>query len=227
MNCAQPYATHRATSDVARVRGIIFDCDGVLFDSKEVNRKYYNALRFSLDLPPLSESELEYAHMQTVSRALDRIIPENRKKEMHNVRKKLSYKDYIPYLRPMNGLYALLGTLRSLGIRMAVNTNRLDTMEMILDRFDLSRFFFPVITSQKVAFPKPHPEGIHTILRVWQLERDEVRYVGDSKVDEITASRAGVRFWAYGDDGLLAHRHVSDFWYLRNRIRKMYEMQER
>ncbi|MGX9366489.1 HAD family hydrolase [Desulfoplanes sp. PS50] len=218
MNCAQPYATHRATSDVARVRGIIFDCDGVLFDSKEVNRKYYNALRFALDLPPLSESELDYAHMQTVSKALDRIIPENRKNEMHRVRRKLSYKDYIPYLKPMDGIYALLETLRSLGIRMAVNTNRLDTMERILERFDLSMYFFPVITSARVAFPKPHPEGIHAILKKWRLDRDEVRYIGDSRVDEVTASRAGVRFWAYDNDGLLAHRHISDFWALKNAL---------
>jgi HAD superfamily hydrolase (TIGR01509 family) len=217
MYYAQSPSTHRA-AETARVRGIIFDCDGVLFDSKEVNRRYYNALRSALDLPPMTESELEYVHMQTVSKALDRIIPEDRKNELPAVREKLSYGEYIPYLRPMNGLYALLDTLRSLGIRMAVNTNRLDTMERILDRFDLSMYFFPVITSARVAFPKPHPEGVHAILKAWRLEKDEVRYIGDSKVDETTASRAGVRFWAYCNKSLLAHRHVSDFWALKNEI---------
>jgi HAD superfamily hydrolase (TIGR01549 family) len=203
------------------VRGIIFDCDGVLFDSKEVNRQYYNALRFALGLPELSPSELEYAHMQTVSKALDRIIPRDRMQEMHKVRQKLSYKDYIPHLRPADGLYALLDTLRHLGVRMAVNTNRLDTMEVILERFDLSVYFFPVITSARVAFPKPHPEGIYAILRAWKLGREEVRYIGDSKVDEITANRAGVRFWAYGNEKLTAHRHIADFWTLKNELVRM------
>ena len=216
MTCARPFSTHRAASPAARVRGVIFDCDGVLFDSKEVNRRYYNALRLALGLPKLSESELEYAHMQTVSKALDRIIPRDRMGEMHEVRKKLSYKKYIPYLQPAGGLYEFLDTLRARGIRMAVNTNRLDTMERILDRFDLSMYFFPVITSAKVAFAKPHPEGINAILKVWKLGRDEVRYIGDSKVDEITATRAGVRFWAYDNEKLMAHRHVSDFWALKN-----------
>ncbi|GAU09527.1 hypothetical protein DPF_2254 [Desulfoplanes formicivorans] len=200
------------------MRGIIFDCDGVLFDSKEVNRRYYNALRCALGLPELSLAELEYAHMQTVSRALERIIPRDRMQEVHEVRKELSYKDYIPYLKPAEGLYALLDTLRSRGVRMAVNTNRLDTMEVILERFDLSMYFFPVITSARVVFPKPHPEGIHAILRAWKLGREEVRYIGDSKVDEITAIRAGVRFWAYGNEKLMAHRHIADFWTLKNEL---------
>ncbi|WP_462324359.1 HAD family hydrolase [Desulfoplanes sp.] len=220
MVCSRPLSTHSNGRLSGRVRGIIFDCDGVLFDSREVNRRYYNGLRFALGLPELSESELDYAHMQTVSKALERIIPRERMDEMHAVRKKLSYKKYIPYLQPAGGLYELLDTLGSSGIRMAVDTNRLDTMETILERFDLTRYFFPVITSASVAFPKPHPEGIHAILRAWKFSTDSVRYIGDSKVDEMTASRAGVRFWAYRNKHLLAHRHLIDFWALRAIMRK-------
>ncbi len=211
INQTMPASTPEAVSPDARVRGIIFDCDGVLFDSKEVNRRYYNALRSSLGLPPLSEKELEYAHMQTVAETLEQIIPKERRAELHQIRKELSYHNYIPYLEPSSGLYPLLDTLKKKGIRMAINTNRLDTMERILDHFKLTSYFFPVITSAKVTSPKPDPEGILSILAAWGYAKDEVRYIGDSKVDEITASRAGVPFWAYGNEQLVAHRHLKHF----------------
>jgi phosphoglycolate phosphatase-like HAD superfamily hydrolase len=205
-------------SAFAGVQGIIFDCDGVLFDSREVNRRYYNELRFALDLPALTEDELDYAHMHTVAQALTRIIPEDRMPEMYMVRKRLKYHDFIPYLTPAPGIYELLDTLRSRNIRCAVNTNRLDTMETILTTFDLRQYFFPVITAAKVTFAKPHAEGVHAILAAWGVAKSGVRYIGDSAVDEVTACNAQVDFWAYRNEELLADVYVHDFWDLRRRF---------
>ena len=207
-------------SGFSGVQGIIFDCDGVLFDSREVNRKYYNALRAALDLPPLSEDELDYAHMQTVAKALERIIPADRMAEMHTVREQLKYHAFIPYLTPAPGLYEFLDMLQSRNIRCAVNTNRLDTMDTILATFDLQHYFSPVITSARVTFPKPHPEGVHAILAAWGIDKHTVRYIGDSKVDEDTACSAGVEFWAYRNEHLRAERHISDFWDVRRRMKE-------
>ncbi|MDD2220228.1 MAG: HAD family hydrolase [Desulfoplanes sp.] len=203
---------------LAGVQGIIFDCDGVLFDSREVNRRYYNELRFALNLPALTEDELDYAHMHTVAQALTRIIPEERMPEMYLVRERLKYHAFIPYLTPAPGVYELLDTLRSRNIRCAVNTNRLDTMETILTTFDLRQYFFPVITAAKVTFAKPHAEGIHAILATWGVAKSGVRYIGDSAVDEVTARNAQVDFWAYRNEQLLADVHVHDFWDLRRRF---------
>ena len=205
-------------SAFAGVQGIIFDCDGVLFDSREVNRRYYNELRFALDLPALTEDELDYAHMHTVAQALTRIIPEDRMPEMYIVRKRLKYHAFIPYLTPAPGIYELLDTLRSRNIRCAVNTNRLDTMETILTTFDLRQYFFPVITAAKVTFAKPHAEGVHAILAAWGVAKSGVRYIGDSAVDEVTACNAQVDFWAYRNEELLADVYVHDFWDLRRRF---------
>ena len=36
---------------IAGLKGIIFDCDGVLFDSRDVNIKYYNMIKDALGLP--------------------------------------------------------------------------------------------------------------------------------------------------------------------------------
>jgi len=37
--------------DLRRIRGVIFDCDGVLFDSRNVNRHYYNHMQLGPQIP--------------------------------------------------------------------------------------------------------------------------------------------------------------------------------
>jgi len=61
--------------DLRRIRGVVFDCDGVLFDSRDVNRHYYNHIRGALGLAPMSREEEDYAFMHTVDKAMARIIP--------------------------------------------------------------------------------------------------------------------------------------------------------
>ena len=49
---------------------IIFDCDGVLFDSKEANIAFYNQILSQFNLPPLTIAEVEYVHVSTAEEAL-------------------------------------------------------------------------------------------------------------------------------------------------------------
>ncbi|HEX9949261.1 MAG TPA: HAD hydrolase-like protein, partial [Thermodesulfobacteriota bacterium] len=42
------------------IKVIIFDCDGVLFDSKEANIAFYNQILSQFNLPPLTIAEVEY-----------------------------------------------------------------------------------------------------------------------------------------------------------------------
>ncbi len=37
-----------------RLRAIVFDCDGVLFDSKEANVKFYSHILERVGLPPVT-----------------------------------------------------------------------------------------------------------------------------------------------------------------------------
>jgi HAD superfamily hydrolase (TIGR01509 family) len=200
---------------VRRVKGVIFDCDGVMVDSLEANTVFYNWFKQQCGLPPMDEEETAYVHAHSVKASLARIIPEELHPRVDELRAQVDYRDLLPYIRMEPGLVSLLALLRSQGVSLAVNTNRTTTMELLLDHLGLHGFFFPVVTAGKVSMAKPHPEGVHYILRTWGVAPSEAAYVGDSGVDERTAQTSGVRFWAYKNPKLSAEMLVNDFGDLR------------
>ncbi len=202
------------TERLRQIKGVIFDCDGVLFDSLESNKRYYNSILAHLGLGPMNPEQERFVHMHVVQAALDFIVPASHKGEVEAARQKVDYfTEIMPFLTPEPGIFELLDQLRDVGIRLAVSTNRTTTMDRLAWRFGLHRYFFPIMTAH-TARPKPHPEGVHHILRAWGIDPATVAFVGDSDLDEATARAAGVTFWAYRNPNLNAAMHVSCFWAL-------------
>ena len=131
---------------------------------------------------------------------------------MEAARSQVNYAtEIMPYMKPEPGLYPVLEKLCCKGYQLAVNTNRTNTMEIVLDYFHLTRFFQTVVTARDVT-PKPHPESVYYILEKWGFDPHEVVFVGDSALDARSAHGAGVRFWAYKNVLLHAELHIQDFW---------------
>lgn len=193
------------------VRGVIFDCDGVLIDSFEANRAYYNQYRRHFGLPPMNEDEARDTHILNVFESIRRIIPEHLYDQAVAYRNQLDYREIMPYLKPEPGVRRFVRWLHGAGLLLAVNTNRMDTMPLVLQAIELEGVFHPVMTSATVQRSKPDPEGVEKILAAWGLGRDEVAFLGDSSVDEQTAKNAGVPFWAFKNTALAADLHVPGF----------------
>ncbi len=194
------------------LKGLIFDCDGVLFDSMESNRIYYNAILQRLGLPPMKPEQEAFVHAHAVKESLAFIVPSERWHEVDAARRGVNYfRDIMPHLRPEPGIFPLLDRLKRKGYRLGISTNRTTTMDGLSDRFGLDLYFEPIVTATHYR-PKPHPESLHVILNRWGLSRHEVVFLGDSTVDARTAQAAGVPFWAYRNPSLVAEMHVNDFW---------------
>jgi len=200
---------------VSRVKGVIFDCDGVLVDSMDANRMYYNLIRAKLGMLPMTPQEEEFVHAHAVIASIAHIVPVERLGEADAARREIDYSQMMACTYLQEGLLQFLDVLCDLGIRLAVNTNRTDSMHELLETFGLTRYFDPVITVKDVSHPKPNPEGMHKILRAWGVSRFEVVYIGDTIVDEQTARAAGVPFFAYKNPKLATLRHVASFDALR------------
>lgn len=185
------------TTLAVRPKGIIFDCDGVLIDSRAANAAYYNRVLDLLRLPPMTAEQEAYAFMATSRQALEYIVPPALHGRIAEACRRISYcRDILPLVLLQDGLRELLDKLATAGIRRAVHTNRTDTMEAVLRFFGVERYFSPVMTAGNVA-PKPSPEGVREILRQWNHAPEEVLFLGDSAIDAQTAANAGVPFVAF------------------------------
>ncbi|MGE4299825.1 MAG: HAD family hydrolase [Desulfovibrionaceae bacterium] len=193
------------------LQGLIFDCDGVMFDSWESNKLYYNLILARLGLGPMNPDQERYVHSHAVKACLEYITPRDRWPEMEAARVSVSYVDEIlPHLTPEPDLFPLLERLKAEGVRMAVHTNRTNTMHLLVQRFGFDAFFNPVLSAAEVR-PKPDPEGVEVILQQWDADPAKVAFIGDSDLDEQTAVNGGVRFWAFRSPGLSAELHLTDF----------------
>ena len=181
------------------IRCVIYDCDGVLFDSIESNRKLYNDLCLSMGRDPLREEEVQYIHSHTVYEAIHFLFAhdEGLEKKVLDSMKQIDLRKYIVYLKMEPFLLHMINLLKGNGIFRAINTNRTTSMPHIMERFGLGPFFDMVVTALDVKNPKPHPESIEKILQQFNLKKEEAVFVGDSEVDQQTAKSAGIQFIAY------------------------------
>ncbi|WP_457755746.1 HAD family hydrolase [Thermodesulfatator indicus] len=200
---------------------LVFDCDGVLFDSREANRAYYNAICEAMGRPPLSEEELEVVHMQTAEnsvRYLFRNQPELIDKALE-FQKSLNYEKFIHLMKPEPGLEELVKSIRP-PVKTAISTNRTTTMGRLLEIFNYEPFFDLVVTALVSPKPKPHPEALKMILDHFRVTPKEVLYVGDTEVDYKLTKALNVPLVAFKNPNLEADFHVKSFYELQNLIKK-------
>ncbi len=193
---------------------MIYDCDGVLFDSLEANGRLYSDVCVAIGRPPLNEKELKYVHCHTVVEAIQFISGNDSELEekARGVLKRTDLRNYVKYLKMEPHLLEALDQLKEKRILRAVDTNRTTSMPYIIEDFNLRPYFEMVVTALDVKNPKPHPESVGKILKAFNLKKEEVLFVGDSDVDLGTAMAAGVRFVAYKNPeishGLLIEDHL-------------------
>jgi len=194
------------------IRCVIYDCDGVLFDSFEANTRLYNDLCLAVGRERLREDEMSYVHSHTVYESIHTVFghEDGLERKALEALKKFDLRDYIVYLKMEPHLLEALEGLKKKGILRAVNTNRTTSMPHIMERFNLQPYFELVVTALDVKHPKPHPESIGKILEVFQLKKEEALFIGDSEVDQQTAQASGVRFVAYKNRGMDATFHIED-----------------
>ena len=205
-----PFLSTYFLSMVTKV--LIFDCDGVLFDSKDANIAFYNHILSHLHLPPMTQEEVEYVHASTAEGALRHLFTN---RDPHLLDKGNDYRrgiDYTPFIHLMRMEPYLKELLKALPppIKKAVSTNRTYTIGDVLRLHGLEGEFDLVVSALDVKNPKPHPDSIMTILQHFSITPSQALFVGDSEVDQDAAQAALVPFVAYKNRSLRADYHIDD-----------------
>lgn len=197
---------------MASLKLVVFDCDGVMFDSLDANKDYYNDILAHFGHPPMDEEELRYVHVQQVADSI-RFIFRNHLADLAAAevyRRSLDYSPYLKFMRMESDLPEFMEFLRP-NYRTAISTNRSSTMATVLKIFGLTPYFDKVVTALDVVHSKPHPEALHQILSHFALTAEEAIYIGDSQVDREHSQAVGMRLIAFKNPGLAADYHVSSF----------------
>jgi HAD superfamily hydrolase (TIGR01509 family) len=197
---------------------VIYDCDGVLFDSLESNRRLYNDFCLHFSRPPLTEEELKFVHTHTVFEALHAILGHDAQQEKaaFDFWERIDILPYLDLLQMEPHLLETLDSLKGLGVLRAICTSRSTTMKPIMEKFHLEPHFEMVVTALDVKNPNPHPEAIEKIIAAFGLDRRKMILVGDSANDQQAAQAAGILFAAYknkeiaGDFFIEDHRLIVD-----------------
>jgi phosphoglycolate phosphatase len=181
-------------------RAVVFDCDGVLFDSWRANVAYYDAIRARLALPPMDGAWKNRAHYLAGSQVIEEMFGDDpaRLAEARRIARHIDYEPFYALMEPMPGVFDVLAALRPTW-RLGMATNRGSTVAGVVQRFGLDVWLEAAVGVLDVARPKPHPDVVLECLARLDVPPEAAVYVGDAESDLAAARAAGVRFIAVGD----------------------------
>jgi hypothetical protein len=135
---------------------IIYDCDGVLIDSRESNRAFYNHILERFGLGPLTEAQLAVVHVNTAQGAIDFLFQGHpRRSEAQAYQQTINNALFLPLIRLEPHIREVLIRLRSRYLT-AIATNRGKSLPLVLRNLGLDDLFDLTVSAYEVTRPKPH-----------------------------------------------------------------------
>ncbi len=200
---------------------MVFDCDGVLFDSKLANKEYYNFILKEAGRPPLTQEELEFVHMHSLPECLDYLFRDypalrERAKEVAG---STPYENFFDYMIVEEGLEDFLSWAHT-QFFLALCTNRTTSTVPLLKHFNLLNYFHLIRTA--LDFPKSDPRALKSILEYFKINPKEALYIGDSIIDERLALSCSVPLISYKNPYLKALKVVFHYRELKAFLVKNY-----
>jgi len=195
------------------LRAVIFDCDGVLFDSWRANVAFYNAVLAVLGRPALDAEGERHAHVLSSPQLFATLFGDDAAliERATVLAREVDFGPFYQWMLPAPGLHALLAELKTT-YRLAMATNRGVTAGRVVEHFRLDQFLELTVGIHDVARPKPSPDMIDKCIRHFCIAPDEAVYVGDTQSDREAAHAAGTHFVAVGEavDAPLRIRELRD-----------------
>ena len=180
-------------------KACIFDLDGTLTDTVESLTYSVNATLRELGLGQITPEQCK----AFVGHGARRLIEDSMKAagDEHAARieegmeaygrifeKNCTYK-----VAPYEGIEKLLEDLKSLGVRLAVLSNKPHSQTgKVVDAFFAKDTFVTVQGQQEHIPRKPDPTGLYQVIELLGVAKEECIYIGDSDVDMVTGKSAGV-----------------------------------
>lgn len=204
---------------------VIFDMDGTILNTIDDLTDASNFINQKYGYPLHTVEEFKFFVGNGIPKMIQRSLPADVSESTY----KKILEEYIEYYgnhcaiktAPYEGVVDCIKKLRAEGIKIAVNTNKVESAAI-----DLCNTYFPgcfdIISGSRPGIPpKPAPDGIFEILKRADITLEDAQhgnsdgsatacYIGDSDVDLQTGINSGLDFigvdWGFrGRDFLINH----------------------
>ena len=194
------------------IKAVIFDVDGTLLNTYE---DLASAVNYALKEKGYPTHKAE-CFKQFAGNGTDvmlwRALPENVRNGETVAEIKPLYLEYYDahtgeFTRPYEGTKELISTLKNMGLKLGVVSNKIDFMTQIV----IKEYFgdvFDYVLGQKDNVPvKPDPAMVFETMNALQVKPEECIFVGDSGVDAQTGKNSGAFMvgvlWGFRDEAEL------------------------
>ncbi len=174
----------------------IFDLDGTLLDTLDDLMCAVNYALALYEQPLRSKDEIRLRVGNGVRNLVRTSLPDGADEALFD-ECFVAFADYYrrhmtDNTKPYPGISALLRHLRTRGIRCAVVSNKADAaVQHLIDHFFPGEFDAVIGENEAAGIhKKPAPDTVLEVMRVLNLKKKDVVYIGDSEVDIQTAANA-------------------------------------
>lgn len=178
------------------IKGCIFDLDGTLIDSLEDLANSTNEVLCNHGFLTHELDKYNYFIGNGVKKLVYRSLPDD-KKELVDECLKEFYEVYerrcLECTYCFDGIVELLEYLKSIGIYMAVVTNKPDYLAKKICNHYFKDMFIDVIGNREDFPLKPDPSSTLSVLGQFGIKNDECLFIGDSNVDIYTGINASMK----------------------------------
>lgn len=201
----------------------IFDMDGTILNTIDDLADSLNVILERYSMPLHTVDQVRFMVGNGIPKLIERAIPDGR----DNPKFDEILKEYIAYYeehsaiktRPYDGIVETVKALRKSGVKIAVNTNKVEAAALDL----VDKYFpdcFDIVSGSRPGLPpKPAPDGVYEILKRAGIDGksqgQKAVFIGDSDVDLQTGINAGLDVigvdWGFrGKAFLLEHGATED-----------------
>lgn len=181
---------------------VIFDMDGTILNTLDDMTDSINHILTLHNLPNHKIDDVKYMVGNGIPKLVERAVPNGKENPEYDV----ILKEFIEYYAshsaiktaPYEGIVECIKKLHHNGIKIAVNTNKVESAAITLCDDYFPNLFDIISGSKKGIPPKPAPDGIYEILDRAKMSLEEVQknhsavFIGDSDVDMQTGMNAGL-----------------------------------
>lgn len=188
-----------------KIKAVIFDMDGVLIDAKEW---HYEALNKALDLFGMEISRYDhlvtYDGLPTLMKlqmlSLERGLPSSLHSFINEIKQIYTLETIYVKCKPTFFHQYAMTRLKADGYAMAVCSNSVpQSIELMLQRADLLRYFNFCLSNQDVENPKPHPEIYINAIKRLGLTPEECLVIEDNPNGIKAAQDSGAHLLCVSD----------------------------